>query len=411
MNTITPILVRLISSSESHSNQTSKATSVYLKITAFRWINTVILLPIITPFTQTLQDGDYLIRSVRALYITELTTKPILQIVDIIGNLKRHYFAPRAKDQRRMNSYFLPGPVSIEERYTDATKVFFLTAVYGILFPPAYFFTGIIYLLGYQLDKFLLLRSWGQGPKINSSISKFSGYFLLACVICYSCVAAYIFAEFPFDNACESNDDFSSYIGTFSTSSLLNVDNEVIANDEFTISASDSSAYKFCNQDLARFRPDAYPPTPRKGGGIQYDWMSPLQIQFAPYFAWTCVAMLSLVCATVFYKIVKNNIFPLFCNWYSPVGKATDFKFSNVKEIFGYVPQMQVPGYLFPFVLCDVDSIDKQLIGWSAYDDSFDSYNLIFDVPKVCEDMAKKREGEDGEKHYLFSTVKSWTPE
>ena len=81
------------------------------------------------------------------------------------------------------------------------------------------------------------------------------------------------------------------------------------------------------------------------------------------------------------------------------MGKATDFRFSNVKEIFGYIPQMQVPGYLFPFVLCDVTSIDKQLIGWSAFDDSFDSYNLIFDV------------GDDRKKHHLFSTVKSWTPE
>ena len=71
---------------------------------------------------------------------------------------------------------------------------------------------------------------------------------------------------------------------------------------------------------------------------------------------------------------------------------------------------MKLPGYLFPFLLCDVDAIEKDLIGWSGYDESFDKYNMIFDVPKSFSAKMNEREGNAFEDPGIFSVVKQWKP-
>ena len=77
-----------------------------MKMTFFRWVNTAIITTYITPFTDTLQDGSYLIDSIYVLFMVELLSRPLLQLSDIRGNLNRHYFGPRELDQRRMNLKF-----------------------------------------------------------------------------------------------------------------------------------------------------------------------------------------------------------------------------------------------------------------------------------------------------------------
>jgi len=74
--------------------------------------------------------------------------------------------------------------------------------------------------------------------------------------------------------------------------------------------------------------------------------------------------------------------------------------FSEVDDIFGYVPQAMVSGALFPTLLCDISKIDQELVGWDDPDDpTKDSHNAIFDLPGLVE----KAEGE-----YLFTFVRQY---
>ena len=41
-------------------------------------------------------------------------------------------------------------------------------------------------------------------------------------------------------------------------------------------------------------------------------------------------------------------------------------------------------GYVYPFLLCDIDDIDTDLIGWSNPYSSYDTQNIIYDVPKIA---------------------------
>lgn len=53
--------------------------------------------------------------------------------------------------------------------------------------------------------------------------------------------------------------------------------------------------------------------------------------------------------------------------------------------MIGYIPQANVTGNPFPILLCDVDSINPELIGWADPYSSYDRHNIIFDTPKVAQ--------------------------
>ena len=78
-----------------------------------------------------------------------------------------------------------------------------------------------------------------------------------------------------------------------------------------------------------------------------------------------------------------------------------DDRFSEVKEIFGYVPQMKVNGFQYPFLLADIKSLnDKDLIGWDKESDpSYDTQNLVNDIQPDTVSIDES----------LFSIVKDWT--
>ena len=119
INTIIPKLCLYITDLESHPSEGSKQASNYVKITAALWTLTTILTAFLTPFTDTVSNEESsLIPALYAIFITELLTSPITQVLDISGNVNRHVLAPRALDQRRMNAYFIGVEYSLSERYT-----------------------------------------------------------------------------------------------------------------------------------------------------------------------------------------------------------------------------------------------------------------------------------------------------
>ena len=100
VNTITPFLVRFLTNLEPHESETSLAASAYIKVTLIRWVNTALVTYIITPLTDYL-EADKLTKTIRVLFTAELVQRPILQLIDWMGQLKRHVLGPRAPDQRR----------------------------------------------------------------------------------------------------------------------------------------------------------------------------------------------------------------------------------------------------------------------------------------------------------------------
>jgi hypothetical protein len=304
LNQITPRLVRLITRFESHRNESTYASSVYLKVTAIRWANTAIVLLLISPFTNILQNGECLLNSITALLIAEIVQRPILQLSDIWGNIKRHYFAPRALDQRRMNTAFMAGTYAIGERYTEITKVLFLTFFYGTLMPASFFYASAIFIMYYWMDKFCILRTWKQAPRIDSEISVTSIYVFLITVVAYAVMAAYSIARFPFDNACKDGASDGS-IGFDTTIQTLK-------NKAYNITvANDAQPYKFCNQDMLRYRGAAFPPLPKFQPEGE-EWMTDDQEFLAKLFGWGSIGVIAIVGVTFLQLFIRKRVLPLF---------------------------------------------------------------------------------------------------
>jgi hypothetical protein len=305
INQITPQLVRLISRYESHHNLGSYTGSVYLKVTAIRWANTAIVLWLLSPFTDVLRNGEYLLNNIRNIFIAEIVQRPILQLSDVMGHLKRHCFAPRALDQRRMNYQFMPPNYDIGERYTEITKVLFLTFFYGTLMPASFFYASAIFIMYYWMDKFCILRTWKQSPRVNAQISVVSMYVFLLTLVAYAVMAAYSIAQFPFDNACfDSSIPSNDYKGIFTIQTLKN--------DTFVVEIENNAQpYKFCNQDILGYSNITFPPFPRYQPEGE-EWMTDSQEDLAIMFSWATIFILSMFSIAVFQILVRLKVLPLF---------------------------------------------------------------------------------------------------
>ena len=115
-NSAFPIFAKLLTNIEAHATEGDKQTSLYCKIALFRWVNTAIVITIVTPFTNTLADVNGLINQIYVLFYAEIITTNAIQLADIPGHLNRHFLAPRAVTQDAMNLLFQGQEFELAER-------------------------------------------------------------------------------------------------------------------------------------------------------------------------------------------------------------------------------------------------------------------------------------------------------
>jgi len=235
------------------------------------------------------------------------------------------------------------------------------------------------------LDKYSILRTWKQGPKIGSYISTFSTNFFLLIALAYTFMASNYYINFPFDNACEMGESEapSNYIGTH-CAQIDDMDVEM-----FNISiTSDDRTHSFCNQKFNRrsFLPLRY----YQSEGDKY--VTDSQESFSTFYRWVCVIVLLLVSVTLFFKIAINFVISLFCERCQSSAEVMNNTFSDIPERVGYVPKVNIPGYNFPFLICNIDNIDESLVGWWDPKKSYDHNNMMFDVPTVASAVTINRE-------------------
>ena len=108
---------------EAHSTDGGRQISLYIKIAVFRCFNSGIILSIFCSFYDTvgLEDNRQELSLTHVVYpviFAELLTVPLLKLLDIVGNIRKHILAPRARDQEEMNACFIGGRFDLAERYT-----------------------------------------------------------------------------------------------------------------------------------------------------------------------------------------------------------------------------------------------------------------------------------------------------
>lgn len=119
LNSGVPYICKGITYFESHTQESTKSTSRYIKITIFLFVNTAIVTSVITPFTDSLSDdAGGITHSIYAIFVFELIRGPLMQLGDPSGFINRHILGPRTKNFKRMLLLFAGTPYELSERYT-----------------------------------------------------------------------------------------------------------------------------------------------------------------------------------------------------------------------------------------------------------------------------------------------------
>jgi hypothetical protein len=165
-----------------------------------------------------------------------------------VGHLKRHVLAPRAATQDAMNLNFQGTEYELAERYTDMTKILFLSLWYCSIFPVSFFLCALSLGIKYFVDKFCLMRTWKKAPQLGSKISSFSRRYFFTCAIAVMAViSSYYWSGFPFDNLCPNDSINATYVGSVT---VVPFDESYVGFGENLTFTEDDVDYHFCNQNF-----------------------------------------------------------------------------------------------------------------------------------------------------------------
>ena len=128
-NCVVPVVCEYITATEAHASEHGKQISLYVKITIFRWFNSAIALSLMSSFVETISienDKEYMQQSllykVYPVIVAELLLNPIILLMDLPENFRKHVLAPRARNQEEMNACFGGGRFWLAERYTVSSR-------------------------------------------------------------------------------------------------------------------------------------------------------------------------------------------------------------------------------------------------------------------------------------------------
>jgi len=408
-NTIFPMFAKAMTNFESHPSESEKQRSLYIKISAFRWVNTAIVMTIITPFTSTITAGkEHLLYSVYAIFFSEVFTSSIIQVLDIGGFVQRHFSAPRAPNQERMNMCFRGTDYDLAERYTAVTKILFLTFSYSTLFPAGFFFCSAALLVNFYIDKFSIMRTWKAAPALGKEIAVFSRkYFFTMTVFSFSLFASFMWSGFPYDDLCIDTENAPSggYIGELTVtpdpSKGLIYDKNVqpISSTSVNITKTDK-IYKYCNQNF--FETGKFPALPQFQPPDS-KWMTLEQEWATEIYGWTSVAILILLVGVFIWRVF-DGITTYFLGGYEPTGRDMNVNFSEVKSIDSFIPQINSSHFVNPLIACSLEGIDEGLMSWTDPEKPYEYYNLTKDADKIFEGTKYSPAPQ------AFSKVMHWPP-
>ncbi|KAL9181404.1 hypothetical protein ACHAXT_010209 [Thalassiosira profunda] len=395
-NALFPPIAKALTNFESHASETTRQSSLYVKIAVFRWVVTAIVITIITPFTSTISYGpQHLLFGIFTIFIGDLIVSNGLQLLDIPGNFKRHFLAPRARSQERMNLLMGGTEYTVAERYTNMTKTLFLTFYYCAIYPSAFFLCAMTLIINYFVDKFSLMRTWKPAPHLGPHIAKFSRmYFMTTAIAALAIVSSYLFSGFPFDNLCAEDVSHSAYYGTWK---ITNGEGQ----ESTTVIEPTVRSYHHCNQFLGPGSNFAFPALPdaQPEGST---WMTDEQEQLTGIYGWISVVVLGLVGMVILYRVLQA-VQGLFSASYKPHGEIQGASFSQLESISSYIPQVPSGHFTHPLVAVNIDYVDESLFDWTDTDRSHAYYDLTRDAEQLMK-------GKEDVCDRAFSQIRHWPP-
>ena len=194
----------------------------------------------------------------------------------------------------------------------------------------------------------------------DNTIPRFARkYFLSGCVVAFAVFCAYAWAQFPYDNLCESNEKSSMDV----SGEYLNV-RTLDGAPPFNLTVTASKPVLFCSQSW-RDAEGVLPFPPRSAfQPADRHWMSDDQALAVDLLGWT-----SLICVIMYLLLVflpqslRVYVASIFCH-VPKYPKSRMINFSSLPDGHAYIPTVKLQDALFPLLACHVDELRHDMMGW-----------------------------------------------
>jgi hypothetical protein len=159
LDTILPTILYYINEIEVHLNEGDSQESYLFKLFFVR-----VLVPVILPYVNT-RWNEFLdastLSSILSVQIAIYFTAPIITLLGVDGYIHRHILGPLLSDnQYILNSYWDGSEWSLAERYSNISKILFVSVFYSFITPISLFIGAFAYIVIFCIDRYLLLRKW-----------------------------------------------------------------------------------------------------------------------------------------------------------------------------------------------------------------------------------------------------------
>ena len=186
---------------EVHETDSSKITSVYNKISLFRYFNTVIIVYLISDFS--LQLSEEQLTKVLVTLSCDAFLTPLLYYFNVQYYFNR-WVASRLVSNEHELKYVLSGSrVRLSDRYSNLAKCCFVGLFYLPILPTGAFLAFCHCALSSLADRYGLLRNWRSLPPTGATVLfKALSTHVAGSIIAHLLMAGVFYSEWSYDSVC-----------------------------------------------------------------------------------------------------------------------------------------------------------------------------------------------------------------
>lgn len=197
LNMILPMIMKMLCKVEVHSRKSTFQISMMFKLTAVRFCNTAIVTFIVTRNCKMLSMVG--VKAIMMVLLLDLLLNQTLRFIDIYNHFFRYFIAKKALTKEKLYTYWRGTYWNLGERFTDILKSFFVGLFFSTLVPTGFFITAAVMIVGYWLDRWLLMRRWRYPPMYDGTMAKMAHRFYMIALYAHVWMSFWFFIKWPFN--------------------------------------------------------------------------------------------------------------------------------------------------------------------------------------------------------------------
>ncbi|EGZ08697.1 hypothetical protein PHYSODRAFT_352675 [Phytophthora sojae] len=341
---------------EQHQTKEREQLSTLNKLLLFRGFNGAVVLYLLMDFTDVLSQENLL--QIQALLIANLITAPVIQLISPFEKFYRWYYGPKAKTQRKLNSFYSGAYWKLAERYTQITKSVGIALFFKSLLPTGLIITGLSLLVNYWVDKYCLLRKWKTPPRYDGLLARASRYHLLLVVLVSLIMMGHWYNGWPFDRYTQRAVEAAREKTQSKYDSLVNTLHIVLP-----------------------FLRDDYPTTAQRNLMDVLYWI---------ILVVTCMVVAFVLLKSLYRSYMRYIVGNLPSGFFGGRAKQSDIPASQVFTLNGYVPSYESRYTDFPYLSVPLDSFEPRYVSWSGNHEAYCLVNDVLEDPQLAESLGDK---------------------